>query len=140
MSGHRHKSESDGADTMDSLKDMNKTTRELTAELSRVNNELESLTEQIQNEQKNLRGSLSLLTLFFVFYWGYGFYFWNRPVSDVKFTGSAEVSVVIGIGLFIGIPIFYVRAKRQISALAMERTKLEERKQQLEEILNTQVD
>lgn len=44
---------------MDSLKDMNKTTRELTAELSRINNELESLTEQIQNEQQNLRGSLS---------------------------------------------------------------------------------
>lgn len=75
---------------MDSLKDMNKTTRELTAELSRINNELESLTEQIQNEQQNLRGSLSLLTLFFVFYWGYGFYFWNSPFPTLSLPAAQK--------------------------------------------------
>lgn len=120
---------------MDSWKDMNRTTRELAAELNRINNELESLAEQVQNDQRDLRGSLFWLMLFFVFYWAVGIYFWDRPVSDVRFTGGPEVSIVVGIGLFIGIPIFYVRSKQRINTLVMRKSELEGRKQQLEEIL-----
>lgn len=122
---------------MDSWKDVNKTTRELAAELNRINNELESLAEQVQKDQRDLRGSLFWLMLFFVFYWAVGIYFWDRPVSDVRFTGGPEVSVVIGIGLFIGIPILYVRSKQRINMLEMRKSELERRKQQLKEILDT---
>lgn len=122
---------------MDSWKDVNKTTRELAAELNRINNELESLTEQVQKDQKDLRGSLFWLMLYFVFCWALGIYFWDRPVSDVRFTGGPEVSVVIGIGLFIGIPILYVRSKQRINMLEMRKSELERRKQQLKEILDT---
>lgn len=120
---------------MDSWKDMNRTTRELAAELNRINNELESLAEQVQKDQRDLRGSLFWLMLFFVFYWAVGIYFWDRPVSDVRFTAGPEVSIVVGIGLFIGIPIFYVRSKQRINTLVMRKSELEGRKQQLEEIL-----
>lgn len=88
---------------MNSLKDMNRTTRELTTELNRINNELESLSEQVQKDQKDLRGSLFWLMLFFVFHWTIGIYYWNKPVPDIKFVGGPEVAVIVGIGLFIGI-------------------------------------
>lgn len=121
---------------MDSLKDMNRTTRKLTTELNHINNELGSLAEQVQNARKNLRESLFLLMLYFVFCWTIGIYYWDKPVSNIKFEGGPEVAVIVGIGLFIGIPIYYVREKRRIDVLMAEKSELEKRKQQLEEKLN----
>lgn len=111
----------------------NSNTKKANAEIKRLRNEREALSERIDNARQNLRNNLLYLALAYVFCWSIAIYYWDKPVLKPEHVGGKETAALIGIGLFIWIPIYYLKQKRELRRLEAEKSSAESLLRQLED-------